>query len=432
MTKSILLVVLSAVALQVAAADSPGLASSSAVGKFVEYWNLGDSRRALDLEVFTQEFIDSRGSDGLAKLMTMLHSDSGAIDIHDISKESRDQIQFLAKSEKGNWLAISLDLAVDETRRVAGLSVRFASAPPGDDDKNLEPSQIVAKLERYLTDLSTKGAFSGSVILAKDFKPVYAQAFGQSNRASGLSNTLDTPINLGSMNKMFTGLAVTQLVAAGQLEFDDTVGEHLPDYPDPEVRDKVTVHQLLTHTSGLDSYWNDEYRAHQNSLASVHDFAQYVYGPAGMERSDHYDKYETISGKAQGYYVPAGQQEFISNQQSLGRIGSPAGGGYSSANDLLKFAAALHDGRLINDDYRQIMTTNKLGPPGESGYGYLYSDRWINQARYFGHNGGAPGINAELSMFPESGYTVIVLSNLGHGASDVANKMRQWVAHARQ
>jgi CubicO group peptidase (beta-lactamase class C family) len=295
------------------------------------------------------------------------------------------------------------------------------------------------------------------------------KAYGLADRESGRANTLDTPVNLGSMNKMFTGLAISQLVAQDKLQYTDTVGQYLPDYPNAQVRDEVTIHQLLTHTSGLGSYWNSAYAESKNSLQNTTDFAklfwdepllfepgtgdeysnggpvvlgliieavtgqdyyeyirQNVYGPAGMAHSDHYDKFENISGKATGYFAVTEGGEEISNFDDLGRIGSAAGGGYASANDLLKFAERLYDGTLIDAEHREMMTTMKT--PG--GYAYLYLDGRVNGRRYVGHNGGAPGINAEFSVFPDSGYVVIVLANQDSAATPVAEQIRQWIGYA--
>jgi len=150
-----------------------------------------------------------------------------------------------------------------------------------------------------------------------------------------------------------------------------------------------------------------------------------------MVNTDHYDKFENVSGKATGYFVPRGagpNGELISNFEDLGRIGSPAGGGYASANDLLRFAKALYDGTLIDAEHREMMTSDRTG----GGYGYLYGVDSLNGQRFIGHNGGAPGINAEFSHFPELGYTLIVLANLDHAASPVADKARAWIAYSAE
>ena len=122
--------------------------------------------------------------------------------------------------------------------------------------------------------------------------------------------------------------------------------------------------------------------------------------------------------------------DLISNQSDLGNIGAPGGGGYSSANDMLKFAAALYDGTLIDAQLHEEMTTAK--PPGGEGggYAYLYQDGRVNGKRYVGHNGGAPGISADFSAFPDSGYMIVVLSNTNNNASLVAGTLRQWIGYA--
>jgi CubicO group peptidase (beta-lactamase class C family) len=465
MKKLLIAILMTAALLQSVFADNEQAAS-----RFVEYWNLGEGRDVRNESVFSKDFIDRRGPDGLAMIMNMVYGDNGEISIHSITESSDQRIVFAASAQKGNWMEIALDVSADF--RVAGMSIQLVPQPPEGTDKGLSEAQIVSKLEQYLGKRAAAGDFSGSVLLARKGDILFAQAYGLADREKGLENTLDTPINLGSMNKMFTGLAVAQLVTGDKLAYTDTVGKYLPDYPNAKVRDEVTVHQLLTHTSGLGSYWNDAYLRLKDSLRSVSDFAAlcaeeplgfepgskflysncgpvvlgliieavtgqdyydyiraHVYAPAGMENSDHFNKVETDSGKATGYFVPqaSGATELISNFDDLGYIGSPAGGGYASANDLLRFATALYDGSLIDGQHREEMTTYKIQQGADEGYAYLYGDARVNGRRYIGHNGGAPGINAEFSVFPDSGYTLVVLSNTGSNASPVANQVRQWI-----
>jgi hypothetical protein len=98
---------------------------------------------------------------------------------------------------------------------------------------------------------------------------------------------------------------------------------------------------------------------------------------------------------------------------------------------LLAFAAALYDGRLLDAEHLEEMTSYKVEMGPEDGYGYLFADLRINGQRFIGHNGGAPGINAEFAVFPDSGYVIVVLSNTGEGATPVADKIRNWVAYRK-
>ena len=453
----------------------PACASATpedAGNRFVDLWNLDEPRLTHYPQVFSDDFIQRRGADGLDRILTMLSSDNGDITIHEVSKRQDKQFAFVAHSAKDKWVEIALDL--DPEFKITGMQIRRSQAPLSQAQSNLSLSEVVQLLEREVDAKVARGEFSGSVLLAKDGKPLFARAYGLADRESGRANTLDTPINLGSMNKMFTGLAITQLVAAGKLRFDAKVGEYLPDYPNKVVREQITLHQLLTHTGCMGMYWNDAYAATKDRIHDLAGFVstfvdeplrcqpgsefhysnsgpvvlglvieavsgmsyydyirEHIYGPAGMQHSDHYSKRESDSGKAKGYFVPEGQTQPIANTDDLGNMGSPAGGGYASANDLLRFANALYDGRLIDAQHREQMTRNKLDGDPRRGYGYLYGDSQINGMRYIGHNGGAPGINAEFSIFPEQGYTVVVLANVDQGASALAGQIRQWLAHAK-
>ncbi len=334
--------------------------------------------------------------------------------------------------------------------------------------------QLSDKITNYLDKKASDDEFSGAVILTHKNKVVFSQGYGLANKQSKRKIAIDTPINLGSMNKMFTGVSVMQLVEKGRLNLQDKVKKYLPKYPNKKVRNRVTIHQLLTHTSGLGVYWNDKFQRNKNNLKSTQDFAdlfstdpirikpgvrfnysnngpvvlgliieavtgmsyyQYVdkniYQKSGMIHSSHFSKNEQQSHKATGYMLDEQGVFSVSNLDSLGRIGSAAGGGYSSANDMINFARKLFDGSLLNDASREIMLKGKVPLKGESSYGYLFADNIIHGQRFVGHNGNAPGISAQLSIFPELGYTLVVLSNYDRGALSVANQIQDWVARAK-
>src|SRR4030095_13267734 len=82
----------------------------------------------------------------------------------------------------------------------------------------------------------------------------FTNAYGLADKKQNIPNRIDTTFNLGSCNKMFTALAIAQLAEKGKLSFDDVVAKHLPDYANKDIAAKVTLHHLLTHTSGLGFY----------------------------------------------------------------------------------------------------------------------------------------------------------------------------------
>jgi CubicO group peptidase (beta-lactamase class C family) len=146
---------------------------------------------------------------------------------------------------------------------------------------------------------------------------------------------------------------------------------------------------------------------------SYYDYvAQNVYDPAGMTRTGSLPESEDVPGRAVGYWRPAGSWE--PNTDTLPYCGTAAGGGYSTVGDLLRFAEALLAGRLLAPDVFAAATSSPGDPPYGFGFGV-----GTDPSPYWGHSGGAPGINGELRVYPELGYVVVALSNLDPPAANV-------------
>ena len=297
--------------------------------------------------------------------------------------------------------------------------------------------QLVAALAAHLDSLAAAGRFSGVVVLAKADTRVFARAYGLADREARIPNGLATRFNLGSINKAFTATAIRQLAAAGKLSLDDRLIRHLPDYPNRDVAERVTIRQLLEHRSGIggnifaapaggsrgdlratgdflnlfvqeplqfepgtrQQYSNAGYIVlgaviERLSGMSYYDYVRTnVFQPAGMTHTASYARDSLPPNTAIGYVDGA------RNLETLPGRGSSAGGGYSTADDLLRFARAVREGRIAG------------APP--SGMGIA---------------GGAPGINAILETGIAGGYDVVVLANLGPpAAEDIARQVRQWL-----
>jgi CubicO group peptidase (beta-lactamase class C family) len=323
-----------------------------------------------------------------------------------------------------------------------------------------KPESSVAKeLDNYLSSLVAENKLSGAVLVARDGVTVASKAAGIANKVTGAPITLSTKFNLGSMNKMFTGIAIAQLAQAGRLSFDDTISKHLPDYPNKEVAGKVTIHQLLTHTSGMGLYWNEKFKAQREKLLTVaahlplfmddplsftpgekfqysnsgymvlgaiiekisgQDYysyvAEHIYKPAGMTETGFYEPGKEIPNLAIGYSSvgPDGKplEEARDNTSMREVKGGPAGGGYSTVEDLVKFHMALRSYKLLNEEYTKLVTTGKVDSGGPIGrYGYGFGDKVFAGKHIVGHNGGFPGIAANFEMYPELGYTSVILMN---------------------
>jgi CubicO group peptidase (beta-lactamase class C family) len=150
---------------------------------------------------------------------------------------------------------------------------------------------------------------------------------------------------------------------------------------------------------------------------------QHVYGPAGMDRTDHYRRDDGAAAVAVGYGAIVDGEARDPNTNVMGLIGSPAGGGYSTVLDLVRFAAALGDGRLLAPERLERIWSPPGGGAESNRYGYLWGSGVEAGHRWVGHNGGGPGVSADFRYFPDSGYVVVVLSNVSEGAMPVS----QWI-----
>ncbi len=338
----------------------------------------------------------------------------------------------------------------------------------------LTTDEIARRTAAHVDALTAAGKFSGAVLLAKAGQPFYSAARGLASRAHNVPNRLDTRFNLGSMNKMFTGVSIAQLVERGCLKFDDPVGRLLPDYPNREVAEKVTVHHLLTHTAGLGSFFNDTFmKTSRELLRKVDDFLpltydeklmfepgtrwlysnsgflllgaiiekiagqsyddyvrEHIYQPAGMEHTDAYELDYDWPDLATGYTEMGAGPGRLKNNLFMHVVkGGPAGGGYSTVEDLLRFDQALRGYRLLGRDATGHLLSPKARLPGsEAWYCYGFGETHVGDERILGHGGGFPGINSNLQMYLKSGYTVAVMTNLDPPAAlRVTSRLTYWL-----
>jgi CubicO group peptidase (beta-lactamase class C family) len=293
-------------------------------------------------------------------------------------------------------------------------------------------------------------------------------------RGSRRPNTLDSIFTLGSMGKMFTAISVAQLVEHGKLSYEDTIGKFLPEYPGRQVRDRVTVGELLTHTSGLGDFLGrrtgemmrsgvkraaDYLPLFENDPLQFDPGTRWGYSNAGFVLAGVI--VERVSGESYFDYVrkhvfaPAGMLSSDPNEgrrvpplmvtpyahreggkwndrEPAGRdIGSPAGGCFSTAPDLLRFAQALREDKLVSHRaFEQLVAPHSsFKTPRGTDYGYGF-ETWAKRhgRRVVGHGGGTVGVNTEFDLYVEQGYTVIVLSNYDSDVTKiVAAKLRAMI-----
>ena len=145
--------------------------------------------------------------------------------------------------------------------KITGLGLRPPKLPDGTAPaKKLAPKEMATELEAFVKKLAAEDVFSGTVLLAKDGQVLYKGAFGVANKDFGVPNKIDTKFNLGSMNKMFTAVAIAQLVEKGKLSFDDPLAKFVPDFPNTDAAKKIQIKHLLSHTAGLGGYFSPRYQ----------------------------------------------------------------------------------------------------------------------------------------------------------------------------
>jgi len=350
-----------------------------------------------------------------------------------------------------------------EQLRAAGVSVQgdIDAGPCGWIPDGLRPG---GELDRLIADLAARDVFSGSVLITYRGRTVLSRSHGMADKARSVRNGPDTLFGLASVAKLFTAVSVAQLAQRGKLQYFDPLGQHVDGFP-AGIADRVTIHHLLTHTSGLGDFFGDPgfwetaptWTSVQQVMAGIggfvrketlafppgagsrysnsayhvlgeivarasgqeyHDYVrEHVFRAAGMGSADFYTRPQLRADRriAHGYYRPEGSADRIDNLDE--QIFAP--GAFATCAQLERFAHALWEEKLLNPAYTRLTLSPKLPslpPPGPDrltvfgGYGpgaTLAGDRWS-----YGHNGGASnGAAAELVFYPDSGYVTVILSN---------------------
>jgi D-alanyl-D-alanine carboxypeptidase len=380
---------------------------------------------------------------------------TGGFDVKKVEESTPAKIVALVQERASDQFArMTVEVDATEPHQITRLTLQGTARPAEFALPHLSESELVTLLK---TKLDEAGAdrFSGVALVAKNGKTVFTQAYGLSDREKKTPNSLKTQFRLGSMNKMFTAVATLQLVQSGKLDLKAPFGKYLTDYPNKDLASKVTIEQMLSHTGGTGDIFGPEFDKNRLELKTLQDYVK-LYGNRGPEFEPgsrwKYSNYgflllgvlvEKVSGQSYYDYVrdhifkPAGmtatasepEEQMVAersvgytrftgpdlkpNTDTLPYRGTSAGGGYSTAEDLLKFATALQTHKLLNAQHTEMLTTGKVDTPGGGGkYAYGFSDSIFNGTRCFGHGGGAPGMNGELRICPGPGYVVAVLANM--------------------
>ena len=333
---------------------------------------------------------------------------------------------------------------------VIGLSsaISLAGQQPLTGQKRSGPSdaEVAARVRSYLAPFGESGNLSGAVLIARHGRVLFREAYGLANYELRVPNSSRTRFHIASVTKPFTAAAILQLQERGRLQVSDYISRYLPDFPHG---DRITLDNLLTHTSGIPdindledydtfarsphtldqliakfaglplefqpgskaSYSNSNYNLLARIIEKVSGqtygdyLATHIFGPCGMHDTGHDgDAARIISSSASGYdpfeltgYEKAPYLDW-SNKTGPGSL-------YSTVGDLLLFDRALNSGKILSDSTRK-----KYYVEGEENtYGWYFFSRLGH--RLMAGKGQGPGFTAELDDYPDDGVTIIILSN---------------------
>jgi D-alanyl-D-alanine carboxypeptidase len=453
------------------AQDFPHTTLGRLADHFIQVINTGDQQQQLAFfHSYESSHIVNIGEDPWMQWMTFFNQQLGGVEVVEIQPSAdTTAITMTLRSKKGShWMELRTRLIKSEPGKLDGFSGRTMEDPVVTKQyqwphKVVGENAIAKEIDRHAIHLADIGQFSGVVLVAKNDKVIFNKAYGPADQTFKVPNDTATRFCIGSMNKMFTSVAIGQLVQAGKLSYTDTLAKILPDYPNQTIAKEITIAQLLTHTSGLGDFFKDEFFAHRDKYIALQSYLpifqndtllfspgtswsysnagfivlglviekvsgedyfdyirRHIYGPAGMRHTDSYKRDSVVTNLATGYTSPVGFDPLrvkprIMNWESMPLKGSSAGGGYATAGDFLRFSIALKNHTLLSAALTDTLLNGKvfdvMGYNREDKYAYGFEDYTMNGKHVAGHGGGAPGMNGDLRFFRDGSFTVIVLSN---------------------
>ena len=410
--------------------------------QWLDAFNSGDASR---ISAFWQKYGRSGSSDrvdGDLHLRTM----TGGMTIFRVEEDTEMHVVVLMKENRGSFSESTMNLRSADPPIVGRMMGHPVPPPEGSGNPAASDEELAVRVRQHVDETTGPDAFSGAILIAHRGRIVLDQAWGMANTARRIPNTPDTQFCIGSMNKMFTAVAILQLVEQGKLALDKPIATYWPDYPNHALATQVTIRELLNHTGGTGDIFTQEYEAHRLETRTLADYVKlfgsrpvafvpgtrfeysnygfillgriieivsgepyqsyvrdHVYIPAGMHHTDSRPESDHVEDRAIGYtHGPAG---LVPNTNQMPWSGTSAGGGYSTVHDLFLFAQALQSGKLLKPD---ILKEATQGTPLRPDYGMGF---YVLPNGAYGHGGGAPGINGELHILPHRGYILVALAN---------------------
>lgn len=397
-----------------------------------------------------EAFIERHDLNARVEDMLAWHDETGGVEVLRVTAREPGRIGAILQTRWSDQLErVEFEFDDGQPTQITGFTYLLAERTADTAIARLDQDEALAAVAAHGDRLAAADHYAGALLIARHGEVVLERYWGQADRERGLAVDADSRFRHGSLDKLFTAIAALRLIERGVLKLDSTVGELLPEYPQEDLH-SASVRDLLAHRAGAGDIFGAEFDAERTRLQSTADYLRLfgerapeftpgsefrysnygflllaamlekvsgsdyyelirreVFAPAGMSRSGAEPESSEVDGRAVGYQRRAGS--WASNAELLPWRGTAAGGGYSTARDLLALAEALRGGRLL----QPATLAQARQPSSEDGwYGLgMMLNRGVTPPGY-GHDGGAPGMSAYLRVFPDSGYVVVALSNL--------------------
>jgi CubicO group peptidase (beta-lactamase class C family) len=441
----------------------------------------GDSLRAFVQRAYAASELAARPAEAIARGHRLWRQNYGTLGFLRVDTATTYAIDgYVRHGLTGALGKVYVEVDSQAPHGITGVYLLPFAHPPADlvtIARKTDP-EIVHELREYAARLEAADVLSGTVVLRRNDSTLFEGAFGLARRQPPVRNTLSSRFELASLSKLFTAVAVAQLVERGRLRFETTVAEALPDYPNKQTAGLITVHQLLTHTSGLpDFYRNGKIRQYQSSIRSLTDFwptfaldslwfepgtkydysnsnyivlgviierlagmpfetyvQRFIFDSVGMPQSCFCEPDAPRRATPQSRYTSgfgptrrAEPDRWIEVASAARMPGAPAGGGLSTGDDLARFGAAVLQHKLLGPSMTQRVLTPYVSMDGDGfkGYGFEIYE-WFG-TRFVGHGGNFWGVMSQIDIYPQTGHVVVVLSNNDASGGEA---VRNWTRRA--
>ena len=430
-------------------ADAAGKPATAHLQAYIEAFNSGSLDR---MKAFFEEHFAPSALKEAPVAQRLVRYQNGKLQLKSFAldrvvAELEFQTAFLVKTGGGQNILLRATVEKTAPHKLLAIAAEIVEDPGTITvpEPKASEREFVAAVKAFLEEKTRADEFSGVALVAKDARVLFHEAYGFADRDAKVANKKDTRFNLGSINKNFTRVAIHQLARQGRLSLDDTIKRFLPDYPNAEAAEKVTIRQLLNMTSGIGDFFGSRYDATpKEKIRSLKDYLplfadlplefapgtgnrysnggyivlgliiekasgvdyyayvrENIFKPCGMLATDSFARDADVPNLAKGYTLEGGTGPGrVLNHATLPGRGSSAGGGYSTAEDLLKYVLALKDKKIFLPD----------------------------AAAGLGIAGGAPGINSIVEWDPRTGTVVIVLTNFDPPtAGQASRQIASWL-----